>query len=142
MCLRCLARVCTNKGADTHLRLIEVAFLFTRTEHSPWRAPQLSLLRLPIFRETKSTFHSNLVWALKCKSSEPIRSHGCLSRIGRAKNNQGVPRVPSPLFIDWFSYQYFLDPYNLPTHHTWKSYCTTIGTTNIDAIANNPNSSE
>ena len=35
VCLRCLARVCTNKGADPHLRLIEVAFLLIRTEHSP-----------------------------------------------------------------------------------------------------------
>ena len=35
MCLRCLARVCTNKEADPHLRLIEVAFLRIRTEDSP-----------------------------------------------------------------------------------------------------------
>ena len=33
MCLRCLTRVCTNKGADLHLS-IEVAFLLTRTEPS------------------------------------------------------------------------------------------------------------
>ena len=34
VCLRYLTRVCTSKGADPHLS-IEVAFLLTRTEHSP-----------------------------------------------------------------------------------------------------------
>ena len=64
-------------------------------------------------------------WLVSCSLSidQKYGSHVCLSQIRRAKNAQEVPMVSNQLFLDRFPYQYFLDPYNLPTHHTYKSYC-------------------
>ena len=61
--------------------------------------------------------HLSSVVQRKLLSASSSTAHQCKlineTQTTYSNNNQGVPRVADPLFVDRFSYQYFLDPYNL-----------------------------